>query len=433
MALSKIQSITLISILIIATGSVVAYVLLKEPKESSETVKIGVCADLDNSAGKSIYQEAVLAVEQINAEGGILGRLFEVVAEDDDSESGNMDAAFATNAFTKLITVDKADYVIAMGSFTTLYQELMFQHKTILFDAYNADDQSTQNVLDDYDKYKYYFRVGISNHTTISEGVTEDVVTIGEYTGFNKVAIVSYDMGLAGSDWLSDIVATLRDAKMDVVYTGIIPLTAVDFSSYFAQAEAAGTEIMHCPNILPQSGVPFVKEYHDRQSPMVVMGSITAAARNDFWEITEGKCEYVSYFAYSTGVGYPFTNKTLAFAEAYRDRWGEIGTGAVYDVVRYILPDAIKRAGTFETDAVIAALETVDVETSLARHFIFTSSHDIMSGKRGYDEHPEDYFFVGMFQWQNGVQVPVLPKEIMEEAGATYLVPDWPGPWDNIS
>jgi hypothetical protein len=56
-----------------------------------------------------------------------------------------------------------------------------------------------------------------------------------------------------------------------------------------------------------------------------------------------------------------------------------------------------------------------------------------MSGKRGNDEHPEDYFLVGTFQWQNGVQVPVLPKEIMEEAGANYLLPPWSGPWNNIS
>ncbi|MEJ2241272.1 MAG: ABC transporter substrate-binding protein, partial [Candidatus Bathyarchaeota archaeon] len=281
-----------------------------------------------------------------------------MVSEDDDSESGNMDVALATNAFTKLITVDKADYIIAMGTYTNIYQELMFQHKTIMFDAYNAADNSTQKVLDNYDKYKYYFRVGINNQSTISEGVTEDIVTIGEYTGFNKVAIVSYDMGLAGPDWLSNIIATLSDAKMDVVSTSIIPFNAVDFSSYFAKAEAAGAEIMLCPNILPQSGAPFVKEYYDRQSPMVIMGSITAAAQSDFWELTQGKCEYVSAFAYPTAVGYPYTNKTLAFAEAYMDKWGEEGTGPLYDVIRYILPDAIRRAETFETNAVIAALET---------------------------------------------------------------------------
>jgi branched-chain amino acid transport system substrate-binding protein len=434
--LTKIQSIVLIAVIVVAAVGGAAYVLLSGDEQPSETIKIGVCADLDSSAGKSILQEAVLAVEHVNAEGGVLGRLFEVVSEDDDSESVNMDFALATNAMTRLITVDKADYIISFGTFSAIYQELTSQHKKIMFGAYNGAEELTQKVLDDYDRYKYFFRIGVSNGTVVREGVAEDVATIGEYTGFNKVAIVSHDLGLGGQEWLSEIVADFQlvwdeeEVGMDVVYTAIIPLDAVDFSSYFAQAEAAGVEIMHCPNIMPQSCAPFVREYYERQSPMVLMGSLTSVVHHDFWELTEGKCEYVSAVAYPTVAGYPFTNKTLAFAEAYWDRWGEGSVGPIYDTVRYILPDAIRRAGTFETDAVISALETVDVETSLARHFIFTSSHDILSGESGPDKAPEDYFFVGMFQWQDGELVPVLPKEIMEEAGATYKVPPWPGPWD---
>ena len=56
-----------------------------------------------------------------------------------------------------------------------------------------------------------------------------------------------------------------------------------------------------------------------------------------------------------------------------------------------------------------------------------------MVGMEGPNKLSEDYFLVAMFQWQNGVQVPVYPTELMEEAGATYLFPPWPGPWDNIS
>ena len=428
MALSKIQSITLISILIIATGSVVAYVLLKEPKESSETVKIGVCADLDNSAGKSIYQEAVLAVEQINAEGGILGRLFEVVAEDDDSESGNMDVALATNALTKLITVDQADYIVSTGTFTSIYQELAFQHKKILFDAYNSLDESTQKVLDDYNRYKYYFRIGTGNATALANNGNGLFVNFVEDMGFNKVALVSNEFH--GSQMVfSSMTASLQESGIEVVYTASIPWDSLDFSSYFAQAEAAGTEIMFCINIMPQAGLPLVREYYERQSPLVLMGNIGGIIQSDFWELTEGKCEFVIFSASPTTAGYPFTNKTLAFTEAYTIRWGEVALGPVYDIVRYILPDAIKRAGTFETDAVISALETIDVETSLARHFVFTSSHDIMLGGAG----PNNHYFFGMFQWQNGEMVPVLPKEIREEAGATLTFPDWPGPWDEIS
>jgi hypothetical protein len=99
--------------------------------------------------------------------------------------------------------------------------------------------------------------------------------------------------------------------------------------------------------------------------------------------------------------------------------------------VRFILPDAVKRAGTTETEAVIKALEKTDVETSMARRFVFTSSHDVMIGAAGPNIPSEDYMLVCLFQWQNGTQAPVYPKQVMQEAGATYKYPNWPGPWDN--
>ncbi len=105
------------------------------------------------------------------------------------------------------------------------------------------------------------------------------------------------------------------------------------------------------------------------------------------------------------------------------------GVGA-YDTVRFILSDAIKRAGTTETEAVIKALEQTNVETSSARHFMFTSSHDVMVGGN-LNEPSSQYSVMFYFQWQNGTQVPVKPESIMKEAGATYKYPPWHGPWDN--
>jgi hypothetical protein len=93
------------------------------------------------------------------------------------------------------------------------------------------------------------------------------------------------------------------------------------------------------------------------------------------------------------------------------------------------LPDAIKRAGTLDTDSVIQALEETSIETTIARNFVFTSSHDIMYEENVND--PDAYYVLTLvFQWQDGEMVPVFPIKIMEEAGATYIFPDWPGPWD---
>jgi ABC-type branched-subunit amino acid transport system substrate-binding protein len=151
--------------------------------------------------------------------------------------------------------------------------------------------------------------------------------------------------------------------------------------------------------------------------------------------LTEGKCEHTSNMALPISAGYPITSKTLPTRDAYIERWGEIPdavAAATYDAVRFILFDAIERAGTIETDTVIGALEETKIETSMARNFVFTSSHDVMIGAAGPNRPEEDYLLVLQFQWQDGKQVPVYPKEIMEEAGATYTFPDWPGPWDNL-
>ena len=160
-ALTKIQAIILIAI--IAVAAVAAIVLWDGENQSSEPIKIGICADLDNILGKSILQGAQLAVEQVNAEGGVLGRNFEIVAEDDDSETSG-DVTFWTNAFTRLITVDKADFTLsAWGGL--LYREIASEHKKIFFTIYDQHDELTQGVLDNYDKYKYYFRAGVGNET----------------------------------------------------------------------------------------------------------------------------------------------------------------------------------------------------------------------------------------------------------------------------
>jgi branched-chain amino acid transport system substrate-binding protein len=233
---------------------------------------------------------------------------------------------------------------------------------------------------------------------------------------------------------VSSIIDALDEYGFDVVLSESIPTTVMDFSSYFAKAEEAGAQILY-PLIYGDVELLFVREYCDRQSPMVIWGSLAIASNSDFWELTGGKCEHITVVGYPVVAGYPLTAKTIPTREAYIERWGEAissGAAAAYDTVRFILPNAIERAGTIETDAAIEALEETEVETSLARRFVFTSSHDIMVDEAGPNRPTEDYFLVALFQWQDGELIPVYPIEIMKEAGASYTFPEWPGPWDNL-
>lgn len=430
-AIAKMYALVLVAVVVVsAIIGGLAYTYWSSPG-TTDAVKIGVCADLDNIFGRTVWQEVVLAAEQVNANGGVLGRNFEVVAEDDDSESGLFDTSLATIALTRLITVDKADFIVnsGIGGFSSIYQEIVSQHNKILLDGYAPFDELTQKVLEDHDKYKYYFRVGIPNSTSLDRGVTDTFLTFREHTGLNKVAILFQEYMSGVNAIIEGISDSLTDVEFDVVYTARISLNTVDFTSYFARAEAAGAELTYCVFVTP-AGLAFVKEYSNRQSPMILFGTIESVSQSEGWELADGACEYITVGMYPPKANYPLTSKTIPFRDAYLSRWNTtMMSGPLYDVVRYILPDAIERAGTIETDAVIEALEASSIETSSARNFKFTTGHDIMVGENPNDP-DDDYYIAIYFQWQDGNLVPVYPKKIMEEAGATFMVPPWPGPWD---
>jgi len=431
-ALTKIQAAMLTAIILVA--AITAYAVWTWNTPSEEVIRIGICADIDMPSGKAVWQGAVLAAEQVNAEGGILGRNITIVAEDNDSET-SADIVMATNALTKLITIDKADFVMISAQSGLLpSQDICADNKKILLGLSSPLDNYTQRVLDDYSRYKYSFRLNPPNQTTVFVGILGDILTLQNYTGFTKVALLFQDFtGL--KEMIAGLNITLAKYGVDVVYSSLVSPAVTDFASYFAAIEESGAEML-VPYIGTQASVSFVKEWYDRQSPCVIWGILIYAGESNFWELTEGKCEYVSFVNLPILSGYPLTNKTLPTREAYLQRWGTVIPGgsavAAYDGIRFILPDAIKRAGTTETEAVIKTLENVNVETSMARHFVFTGSHDVMVGAGGPDNPAEDYVLRCYFQYQaDDTLVPVKPKTIMEEAGATYKYPPWHGPWDN--
>ena len=146
-ALTRIQSIILIVVIGgAASGGVAAYVL-SSGEETSETIKIGILADLDGTLGKHIWQGSVLAVEELNSEGGLLGKKIEIFGEDHDAESG-VDMAKVSTSLTRLITYHKVDFVLgyAPGEIGLLCQEIASEHKKIFIGTGGVPDEINQRV-----------------------------------------------------------------------------------------------------------------------------------------------------------------------------------------------------------------------------------------------------------------------------------------------
>src|ERR1700723_3409554 len=86
--------------------------LLAAPALAAEPIKIGVPVGLSGAnsvVAPSVVQSAQLAVEEINAKGGVLGRQLALEVADDASG-----AAGAQKAFDSLVFQKKVDVLISM-------------------------------------------------------------------------------------------------------------------------------------------------------------------------------------------------------------------------------------------------------------------------------------------------------------------------------
>lgn len=107
---SIVKTVIWLVVLVLIVGGFVLYGSKGEDKAAKEPIKIGVMVPLTGDGavygegGRNVYQ---LAVEEINAAGGINGQQIELVIE--DSKCNGKDA---TSAIQKLVNVDKVKIVL---------------------------------------------------------------------------------------------------------------------------------------------------------------------------------------------------------------------------------------------------------------------------------------------------------------------------------
>jgi branched-chain amino acid transport system substrate-binding protein len=140
-----------------------------------------------------------------------------------------------------------------------------------------------------------------------------------------------------------------------------------------------------------------------------MLGVASQATNSSFWNDTNGATEGVLYQAVS-GPDVAVTPKTLPFVNAFKKKFGNFPSYAgytSYDEV-YYLTDAIKRAGSDDSDKLVDALEKTDYVGTIGRiEFKGKDSPNPHALKVGNDT------ITGlMLQWQDGKQVNLWPAKV---------------------
>jgi branched-chain amino acid transport system substrate-binding protein len=366
-------------------------------------IKIGVIAENQAVAGSSIPLAAELAADEINAKGGVGGRKIEIVAYDDHSSS-----AEAVRAFQRAVGDDHVNAVIA--SYTSevvlALEPWAARLKTLMITPGAASDVITANIAKDYEANKYTFH-GYLTSSSIARLVCDSA---------KDILIDGYKMKTA--------VVMSEDAAwtkpLDAAYTKCLPEIGLkvldeirfspdttDFTPIFNKIEGEKPDVIITG--ISHVGVQPTVQWKSSQVPIPMFGVSSQATNSTFWKDTNGAAEGVLYQAVS-GPGVAVSEKTLPFVDAFVKKFGNTPSYAgytAYDEV-YMIADAVKRAGSTDSDKLVSAMEATDYVGTIGRVNFLPKDNPHVHGLRtgaGY--------ITGLFlQWQNGVQVNMWPAAL---------------------
>ena len=379
----------------------------------TKPIRIGVPTAVQLQVGRDTQEALKMAIDDINAKGGVLGRKLEMVVAD---ETENPETGIS--AIKKLTADEKVDVLI--GGYTSGVTLAQLPHisaaKTIYLNVGSASPATNAKVKTDYDNYKYIFRVGPLNAAHQARQLT---VFISDFVkaelGISKVAIVGEN-----AKWVQDLVPLLKkgatEAGADVRATEFFDAQTSDFSPLFSKVKDSGAQFMVVILSHASSDI-FAKQWYDSRFPMPYGGIDVKSMDGDFCERIGGKS--VGEMAANFAVRAPLTTKTIPFFDEFKKRTGRSPVYTAFganDAV-YIYADAVKRAGSTEANGVIKELEKTSY-TGIPGIIEFDDTHDVKPGTATY-KGPA----LLLAQWREGCKREVIHPKMLRTADFVY--PAW--------
>ncbi len=411
----------------LAVLSAVLLTLPPSPAMAVKSIVIGCPLSTGFPDGVDAERGLELAVEEINAARGIQVAgdryFFKMEVMDTRDLEPGVPVSEALLAVEKLILGKGADFIIggpirseaalAAMDLVSKYRKVSIISAGVLTPRYH------KRIAENYDKYKYCFRMTGNVETEITEsiGILE---SIKEKHGFNKVFIMVQDVAHARAAG-GKIKALLEDKGWNVAGFEKYPTGSTDFSVGLLKTKRAGAQTLFYWFDMPEISI-LTKQWFDMKIKALPVGFGASMADSAFWDATGGKCSYwVNVWPRAGCVASEAIPLATKFIDAYRGKYGvEPGLTWVspvsYQAV-YVLADAIGRAGSIEPAKVIAALEGTDLESVWGRTKFDPRTHQII-----YSDDPLKGALTTWAQWLDGRRAVVFPPNIATRA---IQLPPW--------
>ncbi len=339
---------------------------------TDDTVTVGILHSVTGTMAISetgSVQAEKLAIEQINAMGGVLGRKIEYVQEDGASDW----PTFAEKS-RKLLLQDKVATVF--GCWTS------------------ASRKAVLPVFEQYNGMLYYptFYEGLEQSPNViytGQEATQQILAGIDWVTKEKGAKTFY---LLGSDYIwprtSNKIARKHIEKLGLKVVGedYYPLGHTQFNSIINKFKLKKPDVIFA-SVVGGSNVAFYKQLKaagidmTKEKPLVLTISVTEDEILGIGgENIEGAYASMKYFQSLTN------DNNQAFVKAFKERWGDdivIGdvTQAAY-LGPWLWKAAVEKAGSFDVDKIREASPGIELTTAPEGYVKVHPNHHLWSKTR---------------------------------------------------
>jgi len=375
----------------------------------AQTIKIAILGPMAFVQGENHWAGAEMARDEINKAGGITvgGKRMQVeLIRADTNEMTSVPDA--TNAVERVITRDKADFLI--GGFRSeavlAMQEVAMDYKKIFLGAGAAHSKLGANVEANYDRYKYWFRYTPTKDTDLARTLFAVMGSIAQQvrtelkTDAPKVALLAEK-----AVWTEGLIAAaqknLPAMKMEVAGLWQPSATATDVTAELSAIDRSGAHIVFTMLSGPV-GIVVGRQMGERNMKAVAWGINVEGQKDEFWKAAAGKAQFVATL--DTYAEVEMTPKTIPFVRAFKQRYNKAPTynAATYDAIMFLRAN-IEQVGSLDADRLVAAMEKAE-HVGTGSIVTFDKRHDLVwaVGKTA-----------GIaVQWQDGQKVPFWPPNV---------------------
>jgi branched-chain amino acid transport system substrate-binding protein len=399
---------------IICSITVVVFYLSGVTFAAADNFKIGVHGPITGPAaemGRYVKNGALIAMDDMNAQGGILGRKVEVIFGDDEAKP-----EVGVSLYERFMLRDKVDVVIGgiSSSVNIAMQEAAARYDKLFVTGGPVSEILSDKVRKEPKKYWMYFKSSPSYKTVkpifkeFFQGLEKEelfkpkqktVVTIVEDTDYGRGLGATFEEALGEDGW-------------KIISREVVKFDQADYTAQMSKLRALKPDLIYTAQTSSASSASLCKTFRESGLQSFFLAMYTAGTP-EYLKMTGKASETLVWCVLPAMI----PQYAKAFLDKYKDRFKEepnVNAPLQYDAMMNVSA-AIHLAKSTDSPKIAEAMLKIKNKGNCGTYQFDPASHEALSGR--------DFVPMLFYQIVDGKQHNIIGPESFRDR--KYVTQDW--------